>query len=353
MEIARGSTTPAVLEQAALEQAALEQAALEQAALEQAALEQAALEQAALDRAALDRAALEQAALDRAALEQAVLEQAALEQAALEQAARLVRHAGALLVCAGAGMGVDSGLPDFRGPEGFWRAYPPYRGLGLCFEELADPVHFAQDPELAWGFYGHRLARYRGTVPHTGFEVLLRWASRCPTRVFTSNVDGQFQRAGFAEADVTECHGSIHHLQCLRGCRPGSWPADGVTVRVDEATMRAEPPLPSCPRCGGLARPNILMFGDRGFEAARTQRQLDRHAGFLRAHRADVVAIELGAGTAIPTVRRQAELAAAATGGLVRINVREPAVRHGRGIGIAAPAAAALAAIDALLGDGT
>ncbi len=94
-------------------------------------------------------------------------------------------------------MGVDSGLPDYRGPEGFWRAYPPYRALGLRFEELADPVHFADDPGLAWGFYGHRLTLYRSTVPHAGFGVLLRWARERPTFVFTSNVDGQFQRAGF------------------------------------------------------------------------------------------------------------------------------------------------------------
>ena len=101
-----------------------------------------------------------------------------------------------------------SGLPDFRGPEGFWRAYPPYRRLGLRFEELADSVHFAADPELAWGFYGHRLHLYRRTVPHAGFAVLLGWARRRPVRVFTSNVDGQFQTAGFAEDDVAECHGS-------------------------------------------------------------------------------------------------------------------------------------------------
>ncbi|HWM60415.1 MAG TPA: hypothetical protein VNO83_21500, partial [Pseudonocardia sp.] len=75
-------------------------------------------------------------------------------------------------------MGVDSGLPDFRGPEGFWRAYPPYRRLGLGFTDLADPVHFVDDPELAWGFYGHRLALYRCTTPHAGFAVLRRWAGR-------------------------------------------------------------------------------------------------------------------------------------------------------------------------------
>ena len=69
-------------------------------------------------------------------------------------------------------------------------------------------MHFARDPELAWGFYGHRQALYRATVPHAGFGVLVRWSATRPTRVFTSNVDGQFQRAGLS--DVLECHGSIH-----------------------------------------------------------------------------------------------------------------------------------------------
>src|SRR5436853_4303898 len=72
---------------------------------------------------------------------------------ALNAAAEAVRSAEALLVTAGAGMGVDSGLPDFRGPEGFWRAYPPYRRLRLRFEQLANPEAFARDPHLAWGFY--------------------------------------------------------------------------------------------------------------------------------------------------------------------------------------------------------
>lgn len=246
-------------------------------------------------------------------------------------------------------MGVDSGLPDFRGGEGFWRAYPPYARLGLRFEELADPEHFADDPALAWGFYGHRLHLYRDTVPHPGFAVLRRWAGRMPSNVFTSNVDGQFQRAGFAPDDVAEVHGSIHHLQCLRLCGHGVWPADGVEVHVDEATMRAVGELPRCPGCGGIARPAILMFGDGGWDDAHAATALQRHVDWLAAHRTGVAVVELGAGGALPTVRRRSELASAATGALVRINVREPQVRHGRGVGIAAPAAATLAAIDAAL----
>lgn len=247
-------------------------------------------------------------------------------------------------------MGVDSGLPDFRGPEGFWRAYPPYARLGLAFAEIADPVHFAQDPELAWGFYGHRLALYRTTVPHDGFAVLRRWADRVPTRVFTSNVDGQFQRAGFAEDDVTECHGSIHHLQCIVDCGQPVWSADGVEVPVDAETMRAAAPLPSCPSCGALARPNILMFGDYEWVPDRSAEQTARHRAFLRGgDRGRLVVVELGAGTAVPTVRRESELASATSGALIRINVREPQVRHGRGVELAAPAAATLQEVDALL----
>ena len=251
-------------------------------------------------------------------------------------------------MCAGAGMGVDSGLPDFRGPEGFWRAYPPYRRLGLRFEEIADPEHFDGDPELAWGFYGHRLGLYRRTVPHAGYAVLRRWADRWPTRVFTSNVDGAFQAAGFADDDVTECHGAIGVLQCTRPCHEGTWPADDVEVAIDEESMRARPPLPTCPRCGAVARPNILMFGDGSWVPGHHAAKEAAHRAWLRARDARrLVVIELGAGTAVPTVRRHAELASAASGALVRVNVREPAIRHGRGVSLAAGARETLEAIDA------
>lgn len=246
-------------------------------------------------------------------------------------------------------MGVDSGLPDFRGDDGFWRAYPPYARLGLRFVELADPVHFAADPELAWGFYGHRLALYRRTEPHPGFELLRQWGERTDggVRIFTSNVDGQFQRAGFEH--VAEVHGSIHHLQCTAGCRREVWTADGLEVRADAATMRAVAPLPECASCGALARPNILMFGDFEWVSGRSHAQLDALDAWRREQR-DLVVIEIGAGLAVPTVRRHAELCSAASGALVRINPREPEVRHGRGVSLPVGALEALTAIDAHLG---
>ncbi|WP_020669768.1 SIR2 family NAD-dependent protein deacylase [Amycolatopsis nigrescens] len=266
----------------------------------------------------------------------------------LERAAELIDGADALLVCAGAGMGVDSGLPDFRGNEGFWRAYPPYARLGLNFVEIADPAHFHRDPELAWGFYAHRLELYRKTVPHQGFGLLLDWGAdkRGGVAAFTSNVDGQFQVAGFES--VAEVHGSIHHFQCAACCTDEIWSAEDERPLVDDDSMRALRPLPSCPHCGGLARPNIQMFGDFDWIGHRTRRQLDELSAWRRANR-NAVVLELGAGLAVPTVRRQAELASAANGALIRINPREPEVRHGRGISLPMGALTALSDLDGLL----
>lgn len=60
-------------------------------------------------------------------------------------------------------MGVDSGLPDFRGNEGFWKAYPALARAGISFIEAANPDTFHARPATAWRFYGHRLQLYRET----------------------------------------------------------------------------------------------------------------------------------------------------------------------------------------------
>ncbi len=101
----------------------------------------------------------------------------------LDAAAGAIRAAEALLITAGAGIGVDSGLPDFRGNEGFWNAYPPLQHLGIGFMDMANPVWFKRDPELAWGFYGHRLELYRSTVPHDGFRILREWGTATKTKI--------------------------------------------------------------------------------------------------------------------------------------------------------------------------
>ncbi|WP_367183672.1 NAD-dependent deacetylase [Aquabacterium sp.] len=116
----------------------------------------------------------------------------------LQLATEWLAQADGLLIAAGAGMGVDSGLPDFRGDQGLWRAYPALARAGLRFVEIANPASFDTDPRLAWGFYGHRLVLYQRTRPHAGFGLLQQLAERLEhgLAVNTSNVDGQFQAAG-------------------------------------------------------------------------------------------------------------------------------------------------------------
>jgi NAD-dependent SIR2 family protein deacetylase len=243
---------------------------------------------------------------------------------AFARAAAELSRAGALIVTAGAGMGVDSGLPDFRGDQGFWKAYPPYERLGLSFVDAANPSHFDQDPQFGWGFYGHRTNLYRSTVPHRGFSVLLGWSTRLelPAFAVTSNVDGQFQKAGFPENAILEVHGSIHHLQCTTPCSTAIW-TNGESFEIDDATMRSRQ-VPRCPNCGAVSRPNILMFGDYAWVDGRTAAQRERFEEFLSDVRGlRLFVIELGAGTSVPTIRFTTERVGRTEAFVVRVNPRE------------------------------
>jgi NAD-dependent SIR2 family protein deacetylase len=244
-------------------------------------------------------------------------------------------------------MGVDSGLPDFRGDHGFWNAYPLYRHLGLRFVQAANPEQFERDPAFGWGFYGHRTNLYRGTVPHEGFQIIRSWISRFNLDHFvvTSNVDGQFQRAGFAEDAILEVHGSIHHLQCLSPCSNAIWD-NREEIRVDFDTMKAQS-IPECIRCRGVARPNVLMFGDFSWLPDRTRRQERAFDEFLTDHGGvKIVVLEMGAGTAIPTIRAMGErLAERSRATLIRINPREAQIPPGQ-ISISAGAVEGLQGID-------
>jgi NAD-dependent SIR2 family protein deacetylase len=246
----------------------------------------------------------------------------------IESAARAIEAAEALLVTAGAGMGVDSGLPDFRSEGGFWRAYPRLAERGVSFEQMAQPHWFERDPRLAWAFYGHRQMLYRSAHPHAGFEILRRWSIAKPAggRVFTSNVDGQFQAAAFSDERIVECHGSIHHLQCLVPCSAEIWPASTTGFEIDAQDFRVRGDLPTCPRCGKLARPNVLMFGDGGWLSSRTDAAWERHDAWLASLRdARLAIVELGAGVQLPAVRSYSEHIAHRHGGaLIRINVAAP-----------------------------
>ena len=248
--------------------------------------------------------------------------------------AEYLKQADGLLITAGAGMGVDSGLPDFRGDQGFWKAYPLLKHLGKNFVDMATPELFHTNPKLAWGFYGLRLNAYRAVEPHQGFHILKQWSDTLPNLknsafVFTSNVDGEFQKVGFENDQVFECHGSIHWLQCLENCTQDIWSADDFKPVVDEEYCQLINDFPTCPHCGGMARPNILMFGDWHWQSQMQDEKERKLMAWLKQVN-NLAIIELGAGTGVPSVRNFSERLinhpVNESVSLLRVNLREPQV---------------------------
>ena len=252
---------------------------------------------------------------------------------AIQKAAQVISNAEALIVTAGAGIGVDSGLPDFRGPQGFWRAYPIMRDKGLKLEEMATPHWFDTHSEFAWGFYAHRYKLYRTTQPHLGFNVLQRWGERMSKGyyAFTSNVDGQFQKAGFPENKVVEWHGTIHYMQLCHAdtCRE-IWPVpNDANYEVEDGSLLLKSPLPMGPpgRMDQLARPNIKMFFDNTWVPDRTMAQKAKFDEFHDSLDQDtkLVVFEVGCGESNPKIRKISEdfVANAKHGTLIRVNPRD------------------------------
>ena len=187
-------------------------------------------------------------------------------------------------------------MPDFRGADGFWNNYPPYRGK-FNFYQCASPMFLHEHSRLFWGFYGHRLLMYRNTQPHAGFNILKQISQKKNHFVVTSNVDGHFQQS-FSEDNIYEVHGSIHYLQCS-SC--SHFKANDFKPKVDEELMSSKN-LPTCEKCGSIMRPNILMFDDWDWDSCRSDEQRLQYKKFLNGD-GKMVILEIGSGTAVPTIR--------------------------------------------------
>jgi NAD-dependent SIR2 family protein deacetylase len=123
-----------------------------------------------------------------------------------------------------------------------------------------------------------------------------------------------------------ECHGSLMHLQCIEECGQPIWHVDpDLLIQINPDNLLAKEPLPSCPQCDSLARPNILMFSDFTWDSSRTYGQRQRFEKWIEKFKnKNLVIIELGAGTNIPTVRLTCEEVYQSTGNkFIRVNPRE------------------------------
>ncbi|MGE3957459.1 MAG: NAD-dependent deacetylase [Vicinamibacterales bacterium] len=164
----------------------------------------------------------------------------------IETLAERLRTAHRVTVLTGAGVSAASGVPTFRGAGGLWRNFTA--------TDLATPEAFARDPHTVWEWYDWRRQQIARCEPNPAHRVLAAWTqAREGWRVVTQNVDDLHLRAGTKA--LVRLHGSIFELRCWNGCpgAPHGWRDERVPL----------PKLPpTCPRCGGLARPGVVWFGE-------------------------------------------------------------------------------------------
>jgi len=132
--------------------------------------------------------------------------------ALIRRCAKHIRQAQALVILSGAGMSVDSGLPDFSGDQGLIKRLEKVEG---DYRNIISPKYFEEKPEKFWYIYGDRYNQYTKATPHKGYELLLDICEKKKEYfIRTSNVDNMWARAGFDQERIYEIHGSIYHLQC-------------------------------------------------------------------------------------------------------------------------------------------
>jgi NAD-dependent deacetylase len=166
----------------------------------------------------------------------------------LRRLSELVQARRPCVVLTGAGISTESGIPDFRSPGGIWTHYDPLK--------YATIDAFLADPAKVWDFYGKRLDMLASAQPNEGHRALAELEDRGWVQaVVTQNIDLLHERAGTRE--LVEVHGSIRTSSCL---------ACGMVVPFDE--VLALLPVPACPRCGRILKPDVVMFGELLPEAA-------------------------------------------------------------------------------------
>ncbi len=166
------------------------------------------------------------------------------------------------VVLTGAGVSTESGIPDFRSRTGLWAEYDPL--------EYATIDAFLADPVKVWDFYGKRFEVLARAEPNDGHRALAELEDRGFVQaVITQNIDRLHERAG--SRALVEVHGSIRTSSCL-DC--------GTVVPFDEVVPRL--PVPACPACGRILKPDVVMFGELLPEAAIARAlQLAAGAGVL------------------------------------------------------------------------
>ncbi|WP_248352357.1 SIR2 family NAD-dependent protein deacylase [Anaeromyxobacter oryzae] len=169
------------------------------------------------------------------------------------------RRQGRVVVLTGAGISAESGIPTFRGVEGYWvvgsRNYMP--------QEMATRAMFDEAPEEVWRWYLYRFGVCKDASPNAGHHALVRLESALGDRftLVTQNIDGLHRRAGSRR--VFCIHGDAAWVRCAADCGVGLLDLPPFPPRTkDQPFTGDERRKLTCPRCGGWLRPHVLWFDE-------------------------------------------------------------------------------------------
>jgi len=167
-------------------------------------------------------------------------------------------RSGRVLVLTGAGISAESGIPTFRGREGFWvvgsRNYMP--------QEMATLEMFQRAPDEVWRWYLYRFGVCKDATPNAGHRALVELERELGERftLVTQNIDGLHRRAGSER--VFCIHGDAAYVRCARECGLGVVDLPPLMPRGEDPLTDEERDTLRCPRCGAWLRPHVLWFDE-------------------------------------------------------------------------------------------
>ncbi len=171
-----------------------------------------------------------------------------MDEQKIQQLKIIIEDSSNIVFFGGAGVSMESGVPDFRSENGLYQAVKQY---GYPPEELLSFSFFQNHPELFFDYYKNNLI-YRAALPNKAHQALARLEAEGKVKaVITQNIDGLHQSAG--SRNVLELHGSVHKNHCV-GCKK-TYDLDYI---MDSANCTGS--IPKCQACGGIVRPNVVLY---------------------------------------------------------------------------------------------
>ncbi len=264
----------------------------------------------------------------------------------LDTIKKWLENASPVVINTGAGMGVDSGLADYRGDGGQWGQVESDTEQSIF--EVVNPQAFIENPAYSWRLFGQRIKEYAETKPHNGFAILRNWITNYNLDYFclTSNIDGHFQKSGFDEEKIRELHGTLAYFQSSQpDITQEIWKNEQSGDEILENVKNGI--FPTCPNNGIKARPNVYMFRDNTYINTRSKEQENKFQNFLVQNKGkNILVFEIGSGPHVQTVRIKTRmLKTQYNANIVRINPKDFTVKAPH-IGIAKGALEALTEID-------